>query len=211
MKNIIWRNPTFASIALLLSLSAFRPLQAQPMTMPVDLSYLTQRADIIVQGKVISVEPEKAPGYQNIATVVITLEVENMLRGPSKKSSYTFREIILGPWGKGSMGAKGAKQNYFIGHRMLLFLLSPSSLGFSSPIGMGQGRFHVKRDASGAQTIVNEFGNTGLFKNVAQKASAGGRKLTSEQLHLVSTQQGPVQLNDFISLTKRLIMLPRIQ
>jgi hypothetical protein len=180
------------------------PLFAQFMALPVDLAYLSQRADVIVQGKVVSVRHESLPGFQHISTVSVTLDVENMLRGPSSKT-YTFREANIG------LRAKNGKKDYQTGQRLLLFLPSPSSYGLSSPVGMEQGRFHIGQNAKSAEIVVNEMGNSGLFKNVAQKASGAGRKLTPDQLRVASTKRGPVRLDEFISLTKILILLPRIQ
>jgi hypothetical protein len=193
-----------ACLAMLLLFISSCPLFAQFMALPVDLAYLSQRADVIVQGKVISVRHENLPGFQNISTVSVTLGVETMLRGTSTKT-YTFREAYIG------LRAKGGKNDYQAGQRLLLFLPSPSIYGLSSPVGMEQGRFHIGKNAEGAETVANEIGNSGLFKNVAQKASKAGRKLTSDQLRIASTKRGPVRLDELISLTKSLILLPRIQ
>jgi hypothetical protein len=194
------------AVALLMLPPVFSPhlLQAQFMSLPVDLTYLCQRADVIVQGKVISVRNATLPGYPNIRTVEVTLQVENMLRGPSA-GNYTFRESYLG------MRPRMGKQNYQSGQRVLLFLPSPSQIGLSSPVGLEQGRFHITRNAGGSETIANEVGNEGLFRNVEQKASSQGKKLTSEQLRTVSIKRGPVNLNSFVSLSKSLMTLPRIQ
>ena len=194
----------FAIMAMLSLILFGAPLFAQMMGLPVDLSYLSQRADIIVQGKVQSVRNEPLPGYSHIPTIAVTLEVEKMLRGPSVKT-FTFREILL------DRRPKLGKHGYEAGQRLFLFLPSPSAQGVSSPIGMEQGRFHIARDAAGAETIINEVGNSGLFKNVAQKASNAGAKLTPNQLRTASTKGGPVHLDEFISLTQKLTSLPRIK
>jgi|WetSurMetagenome_2_1015567.scaffolds.fasta_scaffold132204_2 hypothetical protein len=199
----------FRALAVILAILPlfFSPdlLQAQQLlSLPVDLSYLSQRADVIIQGKIVSVGHGTLPGYPNIRTTSVTLQVENMLRGPST-GSYTFRESYLGR----RPGA--GKQNYLSGQRVLLFLPSPSQIGLSSPIGFEQGRFHIARDAGGAEMIVNEVGNLGLFKDVEQKASKQGKKLTPNQRRTASIKGGPVRLDDFVSLTRSLISLPRIQ
>jgi hypothetical protein len=205
MKNIIRCNPYIVWMAFLLAAGSAFPLQAQFMTRQVDLPYLAQRADVIVQGKIISVQYLNLPRFRNFPAVEVTLEIENMLRGPSKQSAYTFREAILG------LKTDRGKQDYSIGQRMILFLRSPSSLGLSSPIGLGQGRFHIGRNSINSETISNETGNSGLFSTVAQKTAKEGKKLTPAQLRVTSTKNGPVQLNDFISLTKNLMTLPRIR
>jgi hypothetical protein len=180
------------------------PLRAQLMVLPVNLTYLARRADIIVQGRVTEVRYESLPGYSNIPTVEVTLNVENMVRGPAG-GTYTFREILLGPQ------AKTGKQGYLVGQRLFLFLPAPSQYGLSSPIGIEQGRFRIARGPSGSETVANELGNAGLFKNVELDASKAGAQLSTQQLRMATVQRGPVALDDFVSLVKRLTSLPRIQ
>jgi hypothetical protein len=209
MRQIIQCNSTAGfrwsvGMAAIMLLLHSNPLFAQLMTLPVDLSYLSQRADIIIQGKVLSVRNENLPGSSNFPTVSVTLEVENMLRGPSA-TTFTFREAVFG------FKPRTGKRNYQIGQRLILFLPSASSLGLSSPIGIEQGRFHIARNAAGAEMIVNEAGNAGLFKNVAQKVAGAGKKLTPDQMRVAATERGPVRLDGFTSLTKSLILLPRIK
>jgi len=179
-------------------------LASQFMVRQVNLAYLAQRADVIVQGRVKSVRHEPLPGYPNIPTVEVTLEVENMIRGPAG-GTYTFREVRLG--GR----PKEGKQGYSVGERLLLFLPSPSQYGLSSPVGVEQGRFHISQGAKGKAEIVNELGNAGLFKNVEQALNRVGQKLTTAQSRAVSVERGPARLDDFLSLVGRLKSLPRIQ
>jgi hypothetical protein len=191
-------------MALAVVLLAVSPLRAQVMALPVNLSYLAQRADIIVQGRVTEVRYESLPGYSNIPSVEVTLSVEKMVRGPAG-GTYTFREILFGPQ------AKSGKQGYLVGQRLFLFLPAPSQYGLSSPIGMEQGRFHIAREPSGSEMVANELGNAGLFKNVEQDTNKAGTQLSTSQLRIATTQRGPVALDDFVSLVRQLTSLPRIQ
>jgi len=197
------RLPVYLA-ALAAVVFAASPLQAQFMVRQVNLSYLAQRADVIVQGKVTEVRHESLPGYPNIPTVEVTIQVENMVRGPAG-STYTFRETLMG------LRPKTGKQGYMVGQRLFLFLPSPSRYGLSSPVAREQGRFHVIRAPSGNEKVANELGNTGLFRNVEQAATKTGMQLTTSQLRIAGTQRGPVPLDGFVSLVKRLTSLPRIQ
>jgi hypothetical protein len=190
-----------AALAFILSVCS---LQAQFMVRPVNLAYLSQRADVIVQGRVMEVRHERLPGYSHIPTVVVTLEVDAALRGPSGKT-YTFREVFVG------LRSREGKQGYQVGQQLFLFLPSPSQYGLSSPVGMGQGRFHISRNFGGGSMVINEQGNAGLFKNVEQDASKAGMRLTKGQLRLAAVQGGPVSLDEFASLVKSLTALPRIK
>ena len=180
------------------------PLAAQFMAKQVNLTYLARRADVIVQGTVKEVVHESLPGYKNISTTKVTLNIENTVRGPEGKT-YTFREIDLG------LQSKSKKSHYAVGQHLLLFLRSPSKYGLSSPIGLEQGRFHIVRNAGGNWMAVNENNNAGLFLNVLQDVREERLRLTANQMRVASSREGPVRLDDFVSLVKKLSSLSRIQ
>jgi hypothetical protein len=196
-------KPLFYFITLSFIFPAL-PSRAQVLTLPVNLTYLSQRADIIVQGSVTDVRYENHPEFANIPTIKVTLKVEDMLRGPSGRT-YTFREALIG------VKAGSTKRGYKVGQRLMLFLPSPSKYGFSSPVGIEQGRFHITRlPATGEETIANEIGNAGLFKDVESTAFLAGIRLSEKQTRLAATRQGPVPLAEFSALVKTLTALPRI-
>jgi hypothetical protein len=189
---------------LLVSILIAAPLRAQLLVMPVDLTYLSQRADVIVHGRVVDVVNEGMPGYANIPTVKVTLAVDEMMRGP-EGGTYTFREVSVG------IRARMGRKAYRTGQELLLFLTAPSKLGLSSPVGIEQGRFHVTRDPRSSPLVVNEQSNIGLFRNVAQAARIAGRPLTESQLRIASSEKGPVPLNEFVSIVQNLMLMPRIK
>ena len=199
------RRNWFASAVVLLGMvGAALPARAEFLMRQVNLAYLAQRADIILQGRVTGVRYEGMPGYPHIPTVLVTLEVERMLRGPEGRQ-YTFRQWIP------SRRELGGKRGYQVGQRLLLFLLSPSQYGLSGPIGHEQGRFHIVRDTRGSEQIANEFGNAGLFKSVPETAEKAGASLNEKQMQTASTPSGAVPLNDFVDLVEHLKQLPRIE
>ena len=179
-------------------------LQAQFAVRPVNLAYLSQRAEVIIQGQVTSVKHTHLAGYPNIPSVEVTLNVERSLRG-LPGSAYTFREVYLG------LRSREGKQGYSVGQRLFLFLPSPSQYGLSSPIGIGQGRFYIAADSAGRAKLANEYGNAGLFRDVERDAVRAGKQLTTDQRRLASTRRGPVPLEEFVSLVRSLTTLPRIR
>ena len=66
------RLPVYLAALAAVLLAAY-PLSAQFMVLPVNLTYLAQRAGIIVQGRVTEVRYESLPGHSNIPTVEVTL------------------------------------------------------------------------------------------------------------------------------------------
>ena len=179
-------------------------LCAQFVTRPVSLTYLTQRSDVIVQGRVAKVRHVPLPGYPNIPTVEVTLEIENMVRGPQGKT-YTFREVFLG------LRSREGKQGYQPGQRLLLFLPAPSSHGLSSPVGIEQGRFHITYNSGGQEIAANEVNNAGLFLDVHTSAKKTGLKFSASQLRTINREHGPVLLSDLMPVVDALRSLPRIQ
>jgi len=204
MKSFLPTRATPCSFLALVAATALLPVAAmgEALTRPINLAFLARRAEIIVQGRVLETRHEGLPNYPNIRTVVVTLEVERMWRGPEGKR-YTFRQYV------GPHGWRQAKAGYAAGERLLLFLPRPSSYGLSSPLGLEQGHFRIVRNRLGEDLIANQFGNLGLFKNVPETAERAGLRLDEAQLRVASTPRGAVPLRDFTSLVVRLMSLPR--
>jgi hypothetical protein len=178
------------------------PAQVQALTRPVNLATLARRAEVIVQGRVAEARYEPMPGYPHIRTVVVTLEVERMLRGPAG-ARFTFRQYL------GGQPRRGGKGVYAPGQQILLFLPGESSAGLRSPLALEQGYFTIRRGPAGDAYVANQLANAGIFKNVPEAAQRAGLKLDNEQLRLVATPKGPVPLAIFMSLVEDLMTLPR--
>jgi hypothetical protein len=174
---------------------------AQVLTRPVNLAFLARRADLIVQGRVVEARYEGLPNYPHVSTVLVTLEVERMLRGPDT-TRYTFRQYVPG-------GQRALKGDYTVGQRVLLFLPAPSLRGLSSPLALEQGHFRIVPGRSGQELIVNQRGNVGLFEGLPETAARAGITLDEDHLRLVSRTRGAVPVRDFVSLVERLMLLPR--
>jgi hypothetical protein len=195
--------PRLATLLCLLALAA--PANAQFLYRRVGLAELSQRADIIVQGQVIEARYEGHPDYPHVPTVLVTLQVERMLRGPAQER-LSFREHLFGPQGR-----MGAKRGYLPGQRLLLFLPEPSRYGLSSPLGGEQGRFRIRRDQQGNDLAENDLGNAGLFTDLAPQAAQAGVSLSPEQARLAGVRRGPVPLEELVSLVKQFASAARTE
>lgn len=107
-------------------------------SVPANLRQVTDHAGTILVGKVISLETLPLSFSDQIASVQITFQVEQGIRGAKAGEHFSFREWV-GLW-------SGADR-YRVGQRMMLFLYTPSALGLTSPVGGGAGRLSI--DASG--------------------------------------------------------------
>ncbi len=149
----------------------------------------------IVAGRVLSVRAEVHPQYNSIHTIVVTLQVSEVLKGQSG-SQFTFQSFV-----DDAMDIR-TNLDYKVGQELLLMMTQPSSIGLSSPAGLEQGRFRVQSDAQGNRFLVNGYNNMGLFRNLATTSPALHARLTSAQTQLVNNHsRGPIaydQLRDLI-------------
>jgi hypothetical protein len=186
--------PRLATLLGLLALAA--PAHAQFLYRQIGLPELAERAPIIVQGRVVEARYEGHPDYPHVSTVLVTLQVERMLRGPAGER-LSFREFLPG------LQARMGKRGYLVGQRLLLFLAAPSRYGLSSPLGGEQGRFHILRDQRGNDVVENDLSNAGLFRNLAPEAARAGVSLSPRQLSLAGVKRGPVPLEDLVSVVRQ--------
>jgi hypothetical protein len=107
-----------------------------PVRVRPDLRQMMRRAGMIFAGRVVSIEPLHLATPDQVASVQITLQVEQGIRGARAGEKVCFREWA-GLWSAG--------ERYRVGERLMLFLYPPSALGLTSPVGGPAGRFSVDR------------------------------------------------------------------
>jgi hypothetical protein len=151
---------------------------------------LSQEATLIVHGSVRSAKVEPHPQFQNLMTVLVTMQVQDTLKGTPQKT-IQFRQYI---WDLRDRldAAKYAK------NQELLLMLGPvSQYGLRSPVGLEQGRFLITRDTQGHEFAANGGGNLHLFQSTEQRASARGIKLSLRVATLARRNAtGPIPLAD---------------
>jgi hypothetical protein len=168
-----------------------------------NLSELVGDAHVILLGQVTSVKAETHPQFQNIQTVVVTLDVAEVWKGQAGKT-YTFRLFVNHPLDQKE------KLGYGDGQDVLLMLTKPSDIGLSSPAGLEQGRFRVTSDAAGNKQVTNGLDNAGLLARMdktAPKLSAQVSHTHTRQV-LSTHRSGPIALDDFKRLVQALVANP---
>ena len=187
-------------VLLLAALTATAPAFAQQsaLTVPRNLQQLTERAAVIVRGHVVSARMEKHPELTNLDTVVVTLRVQETLKGQAG-GTYTFRQYV---WDlRDRMNAAGYKK----GQHVLLMMIEPSRYGLSSPAGVEQGRFRIERDASGREFAVNARDNLRLLDGVGAQIAKEGAVLSPASASLIARhRRGPVELRELSALIREL-------
>jgi hypothetical protein len=161
--------------------------QRGAITVPRNLSQLTARAATVVQGRVSFAREEPHPRYHNLRSVVVTVLVEDVWKGAAGKS-LTFRQFIWDP--RDSADRAGYRE----GQELVLFLNHQTSAGFTSPVGLEQGRFRVLRDSAGATVVVNGANNNGLFDGMQEIATAPQFSPRARRA-MAPKQLGPVPLD----------------
>ena len=182
-------------VLLLLPVSSARA-QRGAIVKPQNLAEMVDEAATIVRGHVISARVETHPQLTGLYTVVVTLKVEEVLKGEAGET-FTFRQFI---W---DVRDRYDAASYRKGQRLLLLLIKPSQYGLSSPVGLEQGRFRILRDPQGHEFAVNGVGNAGLFKDVAPALTKKNVQLTPALSTLVTEhRKGPIELKDLEDIVR---------
>lgn len=185
-------------LALLLLPISSAQAQRGAIVMPQNLAEMVDEAATIVRGHVASARYEPHPDFHGLDTIVVTLEVEEALKGQPGKT-FTFRQYI---W---DIRDRYDTAGYRKGQHLLLLMTKPSQYGLSSPVGLEQGRFRILRGPQGEDVAVNGVANAGLFKEMATALSKKKVQLTPALSTLVTEhRKGPVELKDLEDIVRAL-------
>jgi hypothetical protein len=157
-----------------------------------NLAELVAGAATIVHGRVLSVRIEPHPQYQGLQTAVVTIEIIELLKGRSG-APYSFRQYVLD-----QQDAASFLVRYKPGQEVLLLMHDAHpQTGFSSPVGMEQGRFRIARDAQGNRVLANGYNNGALFRGLDPATNPKLQSL-SPQARAAITQHrgGPILYDD---------------
>lgn len=164
----------------------------------MNIDELSQNADKIFRGTVISVQPGTVEaGGAELATVTYTLKVEESFKGEFtiEKDDVRLAKITMITDAKSDPSASGiSRMGMFrdvprlaVGHDYLLFTSAESGIGLSTTIGLSQGCF----DIVGTMAL-NRVGNLGLFQGAAttgpEKGAIPYAELSSRIRTILATQ-----------------------
>jgi hypothetical protein len=103
----------------------------QPQTVVDILHQLSDEADVIFAGQVLSIR------RPNSGVVEVQFRVDQAIRGCTAGTAYVLREWA-GLWA-------GDNQRYRVGQRLLMLLHAPSAAGMSSPVGGLDGAIPIRQ------------------------------------------------------------------
>jgi len=140
-------------IAIILFLLLQLPLTGRATTVvPLELDAIIDTATTAFEGKCIENRTELDP-QTNFVVTYTTFEVKDALKG-DVKSRHVIKQLG-GTMPDGQSGYKvDGVPTFTVGQDYVVFLAGVSSIGFSSPIGLWQGKFSIQEGASG-KTVSN--------------------------------------------------------
>lgn len=135
MSSSIFKIYIFGIVIFLLYFFSLTAI-AQNFGSAPSLRQVTRTSGYIFAGKVRAIERVPASGSAPVATVKITFQVEQGIRGVR-----TGQILVIREWG----GLWEQGERYRPGEHMVLFLYRPSKLGLTSPVAGALGRFRVDK------------------------------------------------------------------
>ena len=124
--------------AYLLSLAIALPVNAMSV-LPLYMDEIVTDAAIAFQGKSLKSHSELDPQTGSIVTYS-TFEVQEVLKG-EVGVTHTIKQI--GGKIQGEINQVTGVPTFTVGESYILFLYGVSVSGFSSPVGLGQGKFNI--------------------------------------------------------------------
>jgi hypothetical protein len=151
--------------------------------LPLYLDEVIDQSTTAFEGTVTENHSARDPVTNDIVTYT-TFSVSDVLKG-SVPSTYTIKQIggVL-PAEKVQFRVFGIPK-FTVGQDYIVFMAGVSAEGFSSPIGLGQGRFVVTQDAKGKRV-----GGGGDFRHTAARM---GAHMGPQTKALMAAQGAPVR------------------
>ena len=128
------------AVALVL---AAGPAPATTMVEPMTLDEVTAEAKHVVHAVVTSVTSGR--DENGVPSTWTTFQVAETLKG-AHEASVTIKQYgVAEPLPDGTLTRLAGLPTYELGEEVVVFLRSASRRGFTSPVGLGQGAYRVKR------------------------------------------------------------------
>ena len=151
--------------SLFVALFALLPTAQAASVLPLYLEQMIDTAATAFEGTCTGNRVERDPATQLVVTYT-TFQVTDVLKG-SVAGTYTIKQVGGTMPDTGLQYRVSGVPTFAPGQDYVVFLAGVSSAGFSSPIGLSQGRFSIRTDASG-----RHVGNGRDFKEMGSRITA---------------------------------------
>ena len=182
-------------ILLLCSLQA-----AATSVLPVSLQRMTTKADIIFHGIAINNEVKLDQISGHVATYT-TFKVNEVIKG-NPGTTHTIKQI------GGKLPDSNVRQlvhgvpQFTVSQEYVIFLPKASSMGFSSPIGLSQGKFDIRK--LNGKTLVSNGRALGIqMKSTPPQALPDVP--SAAEIGQAADQPGNVKLADFLQTVRGML------
>ncbi|MFT7624558.1 MAG: hypothetical protein ACI9WU_003746 [Myxococcota bacterium] len=126
----------------------------------LDLDQMTDRADVIIMGKVTSVVAERPTEARGRIHTLVTVQASEVLRADKQAATYTF-SVPGGVVGKIGQLVPGAPR-FVVGQEVLVLMSRHQGTQRLRVVGLSQGRYEVQRTAGQSAEIVSDRAGIGL-------------------------------------------------
>lgn len=197
-----------ARIAFLLFLLTLLSFPGLANSRSVNFAEMTSHAGRIVHGRVVEVREGVHPLHERLAVTFVKVQVVEMLKGG------TAREVTFMQYGNSTQQYVAHLPKYSVGEEVVLFLYPESKLGFTSPVGQGQGKFVVRHDSrSGQRVLLNEQSNRALFARLDAAKVTSKLALNSSEREAVAQPEGQagtgLEVGTFRTLVRKFAANPK--
>jgi len=164
----------------------------------MNLEEMITTAHYIFSGMCISVDRR----YDNITgrdAIFCTFSVSRIIKGEAL-SEFVFKMSRVAV-------ELGEAPAFKPGEEVVLFLYGKSTLGFTSPVGLGLGKFSVLYSSSGEKVVVNAYNNKKLFKDIdhTKYSAAFSASHAAEISDLMKKKSGAINYDLFLTLLEEMV------
>ncbi len=121
--------------------------QASMMVKPMTLDEVTAEAQRVVHAIVTDVVSGR--DEHGVPATWTTFAVVHTMKGPEHPTLTIKQYGVSQPLEDGTILRLAGVPTYTVGEEVVLFLRGTSASGFTSPVGLGQGAYRVKRRTAG--------------------------------------------------------------
>lgn len=159
------------------------------MVLPLGLDNLHGKAKLVFLGECLSNSVAMDSQSGRVATYTTFAVLENF-KG-SAGATHTIKQVGGNLPGASLQVRVSGVPQFEVGQRYVVFLPQVSELGFSTPVGLGQGVFKVTSDkATGAQMVSNGRDVGELMENIAHSKLPGR---VADMLRAMPSKEVPAQ------------------